>query len=318
MLIQILILIAGFLLLVKGADWFVDGASALALKMKVSEIVIGLTLVAFGTSLPELVVNIFASYNANTGIVFGNIIGSNIMNVLLILGVAGVICPIKTAKNTVWKEIPFSLLSAVVLLLLCNNFFRPTTDPLMLSSTEGFILIGFFVAFLVYIYGLTKIELPHKPEIPKISNSRMMVYILLGLAGLVVGGKMAVDSSVEIARLVGVSEQLIGLTIVAIGTSLPELVTSAVAAYKGKSGIAMGNVVGSNIFNIFWILGLSAIIRPLPFDTALNMDIYVLVAASFFLFVFMFTGKKRCLDRWEAILFLLGYAGYTFYLIQRG
>ncbi|NUM37416.1 MAG: calcium/sodium antiporter [Candidatus Brocadiae bacterium] len=318
MLEQILFLVAGFLLLVKGADWFVDGSAALALKMKISEIVIGLTLVAFGTSCPELVVNVFASYNANTGIVFGNIIGSNIANVLLILGVSGAIFPIRTSKNTIWKEIPFSLLSALVVLLLCNNFFMRTANPLMLSSFEGFILLGFFVLFLIYIYRLTKIELPAKPEIPKMSNSKILGYIVLGLAGLVFGGKMAVDSSVKIALHLGVTEKLVGLTIVAIGTSLPELVTSALAAYKGKSDIAMGNVVGSNIFNIFFILGISSIIRPLPFDIVLNVDLYVLLAASFLLFLFMFTGKRKSLDRWEAGLFLLGYIGYTVYLIQRG
>ncbi len=316
MLIAILLLIIGFMLLIKGADFLVDGASALAVRYSVSQIVIGLTIVAFGTSTPELVVNILSSLQKQPDIAFGNIIGSNIVNILLILGIAGIIYPIKTERNTVWKEIPFSLLAGVILFVLCNDrLFSGGAD--VLSRGDGIILLIFFIIFMIYTFGIAKVESRDEAEVIILSTTRIILYILIGLLGLFIGGKLVVDNSVKLARLLGVSEKLIGLTIISIGTSLPELFTSAVAAFKKQSDIAIGNVVGSNIFNVFFILGISSVISPLPFQGALNMDIYVLIGVSALLFLTMFTGKKRTLDRWEAIMFVIFYIIYIVFLIIR-
>jgi cation:H+ antiporter len=313
---QIILLIVGFSLLIKGADFLVDGASSLAKKMAVSEIVIGLTIVAFGTSTPELIVNIFSAVSGKSDISFGNIIGSNIANLLLILGISGIIRPLHTQKNTVWKEIPFALLAAIVLFLLCNDsFFDVSLD--ILSRGDGIILLLFFIIFLVYNFAIAEVQSVDSPDIKMYSCTKISVLIILGLAGLIVGGKLVVDSAVQLAVWFGMSEKLIGLTIVAIGTSLPELFTSAVAASKGKSDIAVGNIIGSNIFNIFFILSITAIIQPLPYISVLNTDMLVLIVASVLLFITMFTGKKRSLDRWEAIIFVLLYFAYTVFLIIR-
>jgi cation:H+ antiporter len=294
----------------------VDGASALAGKMNISQIVIGLTVVAFGTSAPELVINILAALSGNTDISFGNIIGSNIVNILLILGIAGIIRPLKTERNTVWREIPFALLAALTLWVLVNDSYLNTSIN-MLSRADAIILMLFFIIFLTYTFAISKIESQHIPEIKELSNKKIGIFLLVGIAALMLGGQLAVDNAVKIAGILGLSDKLIGLTIIAIGTSLPELVTSAVAAHKGKSDIAIGNIIGSNIFNIFFVLSISALIMPLPFQSVMNIDMAVLVLASILLFFTMFTGKKRSLDRWESIIFIIIYAGYTIYLIYR-
>jgi len=317
LLLSALLLIMGFVLLVKGADALVEGASSLAQRWSVSEIAIGLTIVAFGTSTPEMAVNVFASIQGKDEITFGNIIGSNIANILLILGIAGVIYPIKTEKNTVWKEIPFALLSAVVLLVLCNDLVLNGSVNEEISRSDGIVLLLFFVIFLSYVFVISRVEGKDSPEIKILSGFKMSLYIIMGLVGLIVGGKMVVESSVKIAKWLVVSEKLIGLSIVAVGTSLPELFTSAVAAYKRKSDIAIGNIVGSNIFNIFFIMGVSALIAPVHFQATLNSDLLVLIGASFMLFITMFTGEKRSLDRWEAILFIMCYGAYVVFLFVR-
>lgn len=313
-----LLLIAGFLLLITSAARLVDGASALALKWSVSELAIGLTVVAFGTSAPELIVNVFASLSGHSEIVLGNIIGSNIFNILMILGVAGIIYPIRTEHNTVWKEIPFALLAAVVLFVQCNDRLLNQETDSLLSRSDGILLLMFFALFLSYVFGLSQVEGRDTMEVQARSSRKIILFLLLGLAGLAIGGKMVVESAVRVARWLGVSDTLISLTIVAMGTSLPELFTSGVAAYRKKSDIAIGNIVGSNIFNVFFIMGISALIAPVPFQPLLNLDLFVLGAASFFLFVTMFTGARRSLDRWEAVLFILGYGIYTVYLVLRG
>lgn len=313
-----LLLIAGFLLLITSAARLVDGASALALKWSVSELAIGLTVVAFGTSAPELIVNVFASLSGHSEIVLGNIIGSNIFNILMILGVAGIIYPIRTEHNTVWKEIPFALLAAVVLFVQCNDRLLNQETDSLLSRSDGILLLMFFALFLSYVFGLSQVEGRDTMEVQARSSRKIILFLLLGLAGLAIGGKMVVESAVRIARWLGVSDTLISLTLVAMGTSLPELFTSGVAAYRKKSDIAIGNIVGSNIFNVFFIMGISALIAPVPFQPLLNLDLFVLGAASFFLFVTMFTGARRSLDRWEAVLFILGYGIYTVYLVLRG
>lgn len=315
-----LLLAIGFVMLIKGADLLVEGASSAARRFNVSELVIGLTVVAFGTSTPELFVNIISSANGNTDLAIGNIIGSNIANIFLILGVAAVICPLTVSKSTVWKEIPFSLLAAVMLFILANDrIIDSLTDGSSsdLSRSDGLVLLAFFVIFIYYTVGIAKkIDglddvTPHGER----SLPKSVVFILLGFVGLGLGGKWIVDGAVEIALNFGMSESLVGLTIIAIGTSLPELAASAMAAYKKNVEIAVGNVVGSNIFNVFYVLGISSVIKPLPFKPAANIDILVVIFANILLFVNMFTGGKRLIDRWEGAIYLILYTSYTGFLI---
>lgn len=315
MILQSILVIVGLLLLVKGADWLVDGASVLAKKHNVSDLAIGLTIVAFGTSAPELVVNSVASMGNYPDIVFGNVIGSNNFNLFMILGIAGLITPLSIQSSSVWKEIPFSFLSVIILLFLANNYF--STDQPSLSAIDGVILLAFFASFLYYVFTQLKSE----PDVAEIfqkdySNLKIWVLILAGLAGLVLGGKLVVDNAVAMAQSLGISEKIIGLTIIAAGTSLPELATSVVASMKKNNDIAIGNIIGSNIFNIFLILGVSSLIRPLDYSAAFNTDLYILGAGTIFLFLAMFTGKRRRLDRWEAALLLMVYLGYTVYLVN--
>ena len=317
MLITFLLLAAGLILLIKGADWLVTGASALAKKYNVSDLVIGLTIVAFGTSAPELVVNTFAAFDGHSDIVFGNVIGSNIFNLFVILGISGLIMPLAVHVSTVWKEIPFSLLAIVVLFFLVNDhLFSASGD--VLSRFDGALLLILFGIFLFYIY----YQIKNNPQIPEEAHKnytglKLATLIIAGLGALVAGGKLVVNGAVEIATVMGVSEKIIGLTIVAAGTSLPELATSVVAAVKRKSDIAVGNIIGSNVFNIFLILSISSIIRPVSYNISFNTDMYLLTGGTLLLFFSMFTGKRHKLDRWEAILLLLAYVIYTFFLLTK-
>lgn len=318
MLVPSLLIALGFLFLVKGADWLVDGSSALAKKYKISDLVIGLTIVAFGTSAPELVVNIIASSNNLPDIVFGNIIGSNNFNLFFILGVVGIISPIVVQSSTVWKEIPISFVAAAVLLFLANvSFFG---ESIGLSRIDGLILFSMFAAFLFYIYKQLKSShqivqsSEQKTEIT-FSNTKISLLIIFGLTGLIIGGHLVVKSAVEVATILGVSEKIIGLTIVAAGTSLPELVTSVVAALKKNSDLAIGNVIGSNIFNIFLILSVSSFVNPISFSPKFNLDIYLLMSGTIFLFIAMFTGQRKRLDRWESVILLVAFILYTYFLI---
>ncbi|MBW2409568.1 MAG: calcium/sodium antiporter [Deltaproteobacteria bacterium] len=312
-----LLFIVGFFFLLKGADLLVDGASSIARRLNISDLVIGLTVVAFGTSTPELFVNIIASFKGNTDIAIGNVVGSNIANVFLILGVASLIYPLAVTRGTVSREIPFGLLAAIVLFVAANDQLLDGSRLSDLTRIDGLIFLSFFIIFIYYTHSIatsvTGIE--EHVAVKRYGWSRSLLFIILGLIGLTLGGKSIVDGAVALALKFGMSESLVGLTIVAVGTSLPELATSAVAAYKRNADIAVGNVVGSNIFNIFFVLGISAVIKPLPFQTRNNLDIGVVIFSSLLLFVFMFTGKKRSLDRWEGVLFLVGYASYIVYLI---
>ncbi len=311
----------GFVLLIKGADYLVQGASSVAKKFGISALVIGLTIVAFGTSAPELVVNLLASINGNTEIAIGNVLGSNIVNILLILGVAAIIYPISVGRGTTYKEIPFALLAVVVLGFLANDILIDGESTSILSRIDGLILILFFAIFLYYIFGIAKNDGEGSSEeevVVEYSSGRSFLMIVAGLFGLVVGGKWIVDGAVTFASSLGVSEALIGLTIVAVGTSLPELATSAVAAYRKNSDIAIGNVVGSNIFNVFWILGVSAIIRPLPFSEALTFDLLVTIIVTILLFVAVLVGNRFKFERWQGVLFILLYVVYVTYIIVRG
>lgn len=313
MLSQILLILLGFGLLIKGADWLVNGSTRLAKKYGVSDLAIGLTIVAFGTSAPELIVNSVASFDNHPEIVFGNIIGSNNFNLFIILGIVGIITPITVQSSTVWKEIPLSFLAAILLLILANTWLF--SEQAMVSRVDSFILLLVFAAFLFYVFKQMKADEAVVQSAAPGSSMKIWVLIVIGLGGLVAGGKLVVDQSVSLAQSLGISERVIGLTIVAAGTSLPELVTSVVAAMKKNSDIAIGNVIGSNIFNILFIISISGLISPIEFGLQFNREIYILLGGTAFLFIAMFTGKRKKLDRWEAGILLIGYIGYTWWLI---
>lgn len=315
MLIQIALLIFGFVLLILGANWLVDGASSLAKRFHVSDLAIGLTIVAFGTSAPELVVNIIASYKDYSDIVFGNIIGSNNFNLFIILGLTGIIAPITVQSSTVWKEIPLSLIAVLVLFILVSNFFIP--GDLILSRMDGVILLMLFFAFLYYVYKQLKSDTKDSDTIEKsLSGFKIWIFLIVGLAGLIIGGRILVNSAVDVATLLGVSEKVIGLTIVAAGTSMPELATSIVAAIRKNNDIAVGNIIGSNIFNIFLILAISSFVKPLHYNIKFNFDLLILAGGTLFLFIAMFTGQKKKLDRWEAALIFATFIIYSIFLIM--
>jgi cation:H+ antiporter len=310
--------IVGFVVLIKGADILVDGSASIARKLNVSELIIGLTVVAFGTSAPELFVNVFASIKGNAEIAIGNILGSNIANILLILGVSALIFPLTIHNVTTWKEIPFSLLAALVIGILANDELIDNYNFSELSRGDGFILIGFFCIFIYYIIDMAKKSPNQVENIKPMGTIKATLFILAGLAGLMLGGEWIVNGAIEIANAFNVSQSLIGLTVVAIGTSLPELATSAVAAWKRNTDIAVGNIIGSNIFNIFWVLGVSAIIKPLPFQTSTNFDILMTIFASLLFFAFVFIGKKHVLQRWQGGVFFILYIAYLVLIVSKG
>ncbi|MCU0398548.1 MAG: calcium/sodium antiporter [Cyclobacteriaceae bacterium] len=312
------LLIAGFIVLIKGADWLVAGASSTAKKLNISNLAIGLTVVAFGTSMPEMVVNIISATSGRNDAAFGNIIGSNNFNLLMILGLSGMIYPLVVQKKTVSYEVPLSLVAALLLYILVNDQRIFHSSENILSRTDGIILLVFFGIFLAYIYRTMKTASDFEEEISITiyPGWKSFTLIAIGLIMLIGGGKLVVDNAVELARHFGLSEKLIGLTILAAGTSLPELATSAVAAFRRNTDIAIGNVVGSNIFNISLILGVNSLITPIPFNLDLNFDLYILVIATIVLLIFMFTLNTRKLDRWEAVLLFLGYLVYTYYLVS--
>jgi cation:H+ antiporter len=316
MVVQILLLIAGFVFLIGGASWLVDGASSLARRLKISDLAVGLTVVAFGTSCPELFVNIMAALRGDSAIAIGNILGSNSFNILVILGIASLMYPLAITPGTVWKEIPFSLLAAVLLGIMANDALFDATQSNLLDRVDGLVFLAFFVLFLYYIAGMMRLSPEEAEAVPSKSLTipKSLLRVAAGLAGLVLGARWVVSGAVFVALRSGVSEGVIAFTLVAAGTSLPELVTSVVAAVKKKPGIAVGNVVGSNIFNIFFVLGITPLIRPLEFSPANRYDIALVIFASVLLFVFMFTGKNRKLDRWEGALLLGVYAAYLVFL----
>jgi cation:H+ antiporter len=316
MLLEIFTLIGGFVALIIGADKLVEGASSLAAKLGVSDIVIGLTIVAFGTSAPELVVNVYAALNKSTDMILGNVVGSNLFNTLAILGICSLIYPLKVKKSTTWLEIPLALLAALAVLITANDLLLDGT-PNYISRTDGYLLMLFFAIFLVYNIIIARKGKTKEAEVPiePMPYWKAGLFVLLGMAGLVVGGKLIVSSAVAIAQAFALSERIIGLTIVSIGTSLPELATSLAAVRKRNVDIAIGNVVGSNIFNIFWILGLSTIIYPVKVNPAANIDIVLNIVASFLLFIFIFTGRGRQLERWEGAILVAMYVAYTSYLV---
>jgi cation:H+ antiporter len=316
MVVQVLLLVFGLVLLIKGADWLVSGAASLAKKYHVSDLVIGLTIVAFGTSMPEMVVNVIASVKGFNDIVLGNVLGSNIANLFLILGITGIIYPLVVQSSTTWREIPLSLLAVILLFLLANNLFL--FEGPVISRYDGFILLLMFGVFMFYIYRLSKTDTaPNDVAVSDMSGFKIYTFIIVGLAGLVIGGRLVVDNAVKIATVLGLSEKIIGFTIVAVGTSLPELATSVVAALKKNTNIAVGNIIGSNIFNIFLVIAISSVVSPVTFNVSFNTDIYLLAGGTLFLFAAMFTGGRKRLDRWEAVILLIVYLTYTTWLVAK-
>lgn len=305
-----LFLVVGLVLLVKGADWLVDGASKLAKRLGVTDLVIGLTIVAFGTSMPEFVVNMVSVADGATDLAITNILGSNIINTLVILGCSALVCPLVAQRSTLRLDIPLNIVAG--LLVLVFVFISSPMEPKGLSRVEGLALLVVFAAFLVYTFYTAKADATTTTESTPFPLWKCVVLILAGLVGLVVGGEMIVKSAVAIARYCGVAEAVIGLTIVALGTSLPELATSVVAAFKHNNDIAIGNVVGSNIFNVFFILGTSAIIKHLPVYPGIEIDA-ALVAVSALAVWLLLCNKNRSINRWGGVLLLVIYAGYLTY-----
>lgn len=310
------LLIVGFVLLVKGADFFVEGSSSIAKIFKIPSIVIGLTIVAFGTSAPEAAVSISAGLQGANELAVANVVGSNIFNLLVVLGVCSVIKPIHVDKSILIKEYPMSILAAAALLLLSADvFFRAGTENIMTRS-DGLILVLFFIIFM---YTTIKTALNNRTqETEETKRHSPLVSVIMavgGLAGIIIGGQLVVNSASSIATSFGVSQNLIGLTIVAIGTSLPELVTSIVASRKGENEIAVGNVVGSNLFNIFFVLAASASLSPIPVTNESIIDMLVLIGVSLIAYIFAWTGKK--IGRVEGAIMVAMYLGYTAYIIMR-
>lgn len=323
MFVTVVLFIVGFVFLIKGADLVVDASSSIAKRYGISNMVIGLTIVAFGTSFPELMVSALASLRGDEGVAFGNIVGSNISNTLLILGVSAIIRPLVVKRSTVNKEIPLSLLAVAAVFFLVNDSLIDNAVANFLSRADGLVLILFFIIFIYYTFGISRVdhgllESIQEEKIKTYSPPISGIMILLGLSGLFLGGEWIVSGAVEFAKILGLSETMVGLTIVAIGTSLPELAASGMAAYRGKTDIAIGAVVGSNIFNLFWVLGLSSIIRPIVYDSVLNFDFSILFAVTLLLLYLIFSGKKNTLDRREGIILIIIYISYIIALVVRG
>lgn len=316
-MVNLFFVLVGFLPLIIGANFLVDGSSSLAKKLNIPNIVIGLTIVAFGTSAPEMVVNIFAAINNNTEIVLGNIVGSNIFNILGILGVSVIIYPLAVKNNTTWIEIPLALLTAVLVLISANDIFFDKSSVSVITRSDGLIYLLFFFIFVGYNIKLAKAGNDSSEiQVKQIGLTKSVLFILFGFVFLVIGGRVIVIYAVKLAQSFNISERIIALTIISIGTSLPELATSISAALKRNVDIAIGNVVGSNIFNVLFILGLSGVINPVKISTYANFDIITNIIASLLLFIFVFTGKERKIEKWEGIIFLVLYLGYILMLVR--
>lgn len=314
---DILLLIGGLLLILLGANGLTDGAASIAKRFHIPSIVIGLTIVAFGTSAPELTVSVSSALKGSADIAIGNVVGSNIFNTLMIVGCTALVAPIVITGNTLRKEIPLCILSSIILLICANDVFLNHADRNILNTTDGLILLCFFVIFLGYTFAIASNSggAGHEEEIKQLPMWRSILYIVGGLAGLIYGGQWFVEGASNIARSMGISESIIGLTLVAGGTSLPELATSIVAALKKNPEIAIGNVIGSNLFNIFFVLGCSATITPLSLNGITNFDLLTLVGSGILLWLFGLFFAKRTITRIEGSILVLCYIAYTTVLI---
>ncbi len=319
MLIDILFLIMGLALILGGASQLTDGAASVARRLGISELTVGLTVVAFGTSAPELVISLLAALDGNAAMAIGNVVGSNIFNILMILGVTALVRPIVVERSVMSMEIPMVVLSSVVMLMLGNEVLLDSAPANVVSRTDGIMLLVFFLLFMRYTLATAKNSTtsPEAEPIKEMPAWRSALAIIGGLAALIFGGDLFVDGATGLARTIGMSDAVIGLTIVAAGTSLPELATSVAAALKGRPGIAIGNVIGSNIFNILMVLGVSATITPLPFGGIGNFDLLTLLGASLMFLLFARIIGTRTITRTEGLFMVLCYVAYTWALLAR-
>ena len=304
-------MIVGFVALILGANWLVNGATSVGIRAKLSPLIIGLTIVAFGTSLPEMIVNVFSCAKGSPGLAIGNIIGSNTMNILLILGVSALIWPIDVSRVSIRRDIPAGFVATLAITLMANYMF--TGQSRTINWIEGIVLLLMGFAYLL----LTMLKNDAKEETEDVQEAmpwgKTIIALIAGIIGLYIGGELVSRNAQILAKNWGMSESTIGLTVVATATSLPELITSIVAALKKNSGIAIGNVLGSNILNIFIVLGVSSIITPLPFEPMMNKQLMILFAANIFMLMFVFTGKGCKISRWEGALLTLGYVGFMWF-----
>ena len=318
-MLSYILFILGFYILAKGASLLVDGSSSLAKRFGVSDIVIGLTIVAFGTSAPELVVNVISSIKGSSDLVVGNIVGSNISNILLILGFTALIYPIRIIKSAVWKEMQLNIIAVFAMVIMVNDVFFKVGDENIISRNDGIVLLLFFLLFMYFMFSAYKsgaaINAEDSPAYRPLKASFMVIF---GVLGLILGGRWIVDGALLIAGNFGLSEGFVGLTLLALGTSLPELATSFAAAYKKNVDIAVGNIIGSNIFNIFGVLGLSAVINPILPENYLNVDIWLLIFVTLLLSSFVIFSKMHSIKRKHGFMFLVMYFAYLIFLFVRG
>lgn len=322
-LLPLFLLIVGFVALVLGANWLVNGATSIGVKAKLSPLIIGLTIVAFGTSLPEMIVNVFSCIKGSPGLAIGNIIGSNTMNILLILGVSSMIFPIDVSKITIKRDIPTGFVATLAITLMANDFFQSTSGTI--NWWEGLVLL---LMGVVYLFLTFQKNSEHSENLEYLENfddsenqetpqalpwGKTIFQLVLGIIGLYIGGELVSNNAQKLALSWGMSESTVGLTVVATATSLPELITSIVAALKKNSAIAIGNVLGSNIMNIFMVLGVSALITPLPFDAKMNQQLLILFAANTIMLTTVFTGKGRMISRFEGFILTMGYVGFMLF-----
>tara|TARA_R110002072_G_scaffold102440_2_gene225290 strand:- start:10183 stop:11139 length:957 start_codon:yes stop_codon:yes gene_type:complete len=311
--------VAGLALLIGAADLLVKGASAIASRYGISPLMIGLTVVSFGTSMPEMLVSVTAGLRGSADLAVANVLGSNLFNILVVLGVAAMIYPLRVHSSTVVSEIPFSLSAAILLGFLANAALFASKPELSISRLDGAILLLFFLLFMLYIFSISSADDSQESPPPASQPvSRSIAFIVAGIAGLYLGGELAVQGAVALARGWGVGDALIGLTIIAIGTSLPELMASAMAAFRREADIAVGNVVGSNIFNILWILGVTASIQKLPFDAISNIDIIMVIVATMLILLAVVSSRAATISRAWGGVFVCVYIAYMVYVIQRG
>ena len=315
MILSVISFVAGIALVILGADWLTKGASALARRFNMSELLIGLTIVAIGTSLPELVISTGSALKGSPGLALGNIIGSNIFNGMFILGVTALLCPIRFDSRMLTREIPFNLLASIVLILVSGSMLVGGVPGELITRYGGMLLLCFLAVFVRYTFSITNDSGDGEPA-GQLPVWKVVLFIVAGLAALIFGGNVFVDGATEIARVLGLSEAVIGITIVSAGSSLPELAVSVSAARKGNVGIALGNVLGSNILNIFFILGVSATITPISLDGFSFIDYYVLLASSLLIYVVARFGGKAVITRFEGAVLVAGYVAYTTYLVM--
>ena len=315
-LLPLFLLIVGFVALILGANWLVNGATSIGVKAKLSPLIIGLTIVAFGTSLPEMIVNVFSCIKGSPGLAIGNIIGSNTMNILLILGVSSMIYPIDVIRISIRRDIPVGFIATLAITLMANDFFRSTSGTI--NWIEGLVLLGMGAGYLYLTFkknseNLDNLESSENSEQQELPWGKTILELVIGIIGLYIGGELVSNNAQKLALSWGMSESTVGLTVVATATSLPELITSIVAALKKNSAIAIGNVLGSNILNIFMVLGVSSLIIPLPFDAKMNQQLLILFAANAIMLTTVFTGKGRKISRFEGAILTLGYVAFMLF-----